>query len=258
MGKSSNQQITISTNQHFHTMFRKHTLTLSILLGLNGLLSAQQANFDAVVIPVENKARDLSEYLVQLAWLNQPESAIAQEEVKSATDEAKVTRKEWMRDVQATFNINEGNLQGVDENGNIYFPRYNFGVGLNLFSLTSQKAKNDVSKHDIKIAEHKVNQRKLEIRAETLTRYAQFKLAKELYKTRTLMEQEANANYLLIQQLYKTDEKTFDEYTTAATAYYQAQEARLKAEAGVEMAKYSLEEMIGIKWEQVQHPEKQD
>ena len=115
-----------------------------------------------------------------------------------------------------------------------------------------------MGKRDIQIAEHKVNQRKLEIRAETLMRYAQFKLAKQLFKTRTLMEQEASANYLLIQQLYKSDEKTLDEYTTAATTYYQAQEARLKAETDVLLAKYRLEEMLGIKWEQVQHPAKED
>ena len=237
---------------------RKNFLTLSILLGLNGLLSAQQADFDAIIIPVETKARDFSEYLVQLAWLNQPESAIAQDEVKNAHDEAKNTRKEWMRDVQANFNINEGNLQGVDESGNIYFPRYNFGVGLNLYSLTSQKSKNNVGKRDVLIAEHRVNQRKLEIRAETLQRYALYKLAKALYKTRTLAEQEANANYLVIQQLYKTDEKTFEEYTTASATYYAAQEARLKAETDVMLAKIGLEEMIGIKWEQVQHPAKEE
>ncbi|MCW5923343.1 MAG: TolC family protein [Saprospiraceae bacterium] len=239
-------------------MFRNHTFTLSILLCLNGLLSAQQANFDAVVIPVETKARDFSEYLVQIAWLNQPESAIAQEEVKNAHDEAKNTRKEWMRDVQATFNLNEGNLRGADDNGNIFFPRYNFGLGLNLYNITSQKSKNTIGKRDIKIAEHRVNQRKLEIRAETLQRYALYRLAKELFKTRTLAEQEASASYLLIQQLYKNDEKTFEEYTTAATAYYQAQEARLKAETDVTLAKISLEEMLGIKWEQVQHPGKGD
>lgn len=237
---------------------RKNTFALSMLLGLNGLLCAQQADFDAIVIPVEMKARDLSEYLVQLAWLNQPESAIAQDEVKNARDEAKNTRKEWMRDLQASFNLNEGNLKGADDNGNVFFPRYNLGVGVNLFNVASQKGKNTIAKRDIQIAEHKVNQRKLEIRAETLQRYALYKLAKELYKTRTLAEQEANANYLVIQQLYKSDEKTFEEYTTASAAYYAAQEARLKAETEVMLTKISLEEMIGIKWEQVQHPAKED
>ena len=232
----------------------KRTLTLSLLLHLAAFLAAQQADFDAVVIPVETKARDFSEYLVQLAWLNQPESAIAQDEVKNAQDEAKNVRKEWMRDVQATFNINEANLSGADSSGNVFFPRYNFGVSLNLYNILSQKNKNTVSKRDVRIAEHAVNQRKLEIRAETLTRYAQYKLARELFKTRTLMEQEANANYLLIQQLYKSDEKTFDEYTAASAVYYKAQEERLKAETDVQVAKFRVEEMIGIKWEQVQHP----
>lgn len=239
-------------------MFRKHILTLSIMLGLNGLMIAQQADFDAVVIPMETKARDFSEYLVQLAWLNQPESAIVQDEVKNAMDEAKNTRKEWMRDVQASFNINEGNLQGAGENGNVFFPRYNFGVGMNLYNITSQKTKNNVGKRDVKIAEHRVNQRKLEIRAETLQRFALYKLSRELFKTRTLAEQEANANYLVIQQLYKSDEKTFEEYTTASAAYFAAQEARLKANTDVMLAKISLEEMIGIKWEQVQHPAKEE
>lgn len=239
-------------------MYRKLTLTLCIAIGLNGLSNAQQTDFDAIVIPVETKARDFSEYLVQLAWLNQPESAIAQSEVKNAQDEAKNTHKEWMRDVQTTFNINEGNLKGADENGNVFFPRYNFGVGVNLYSITSQKTKNTIGKRDIQIAEHRVNQRKLEIRAETLQRFALYKLARELYKTRTLAEQEANANYLVIQQLYKSDEKTFEEYTTASAVYYAAQEGRLKAETDVLLAKYRLEEMIGIKWEQVQHPMKEE
>ncbi len=239
-------------------MFRKLTFTLCILLGLNNLLDAQQSDFDAVVLPVEMKARDFSEYLVQVAWLNQPESAIAQDEVKNAQDEEKNTRKEWMRDVQATFNLNEGNLRGSDSLGNVFFPRYNFGVSVNLFNILSQKNKNTIAKRDVRIAEHQVNQRKLAIRTETLMRYAQYKLAKELFKTRTLAEQEASANYLLIQQLYKTDEKTFEEYTTASVAYYQAQEGRMKAETDVMLAKFRLEEMLGIKWEQVQHPAKDE
>ncbi len=239
-------------------MLFKYTFSLSILLCLNSILHAQQTDFDFVVQPVEAKARDFSEYLVQLAWLNSPESAIAQDEVKVAQDEAKNTRKEWMRDVQATFNLNEANLRGVDSLGNVFFPRYNFGVSVNLFNIVSQGNKNKISKREIKIAEHKVNQRKLAIRAETLSRYASFKLAREIVKTRTLMEQEVYTNFVLVQQLYKTDEKTFEEYIASSSAYYQAQEARMKAENDVLLAKYQIEEIIGLKWEQVQHPDKDE
>ena len=245
----------------------------TVLLLCAGSLSAQQTDFDAIVQPIDVKARDFSEYLVQLAWMNQPVGEIVQQEVKNAQDKAKNVKKEWMRDIQGTFNLNEGNLrsQGLTtvrdsagniisqtSSGNVFFPRYNFGINLNLYSALTQKNKNQIAKRDIKIAENHVNGQKLAIRAETLQRYAKFKLAKEILKTRTSVEQEVYANYILIKQLYNTDEKTFEDYTLASSAYFQAQEARIQAQAEIDIARFALEEMIGLKWEQVQHPAKEE
>jgi outer membrane protein TolC len=232
-------------------------LTL-ILCFIATALFAQQTDFATVIQPVETKARDFQEYLVQLAWLNRPESSIAEAEVRNARDDAKNTNKEWMRDVQATFNLNEANLRNKDTSGSVFFPRYNFGLNLNLYNILTQGTKNKISRREIEVAEHRVNQRKLEIRSETLARYAGFKLAKEILKTRSLVEQESQNNYILMQQLYRTDEKTFDEYATASSAYFQAQEARIRADSEVQVAKFRLEEMIGLRWEQVQHPAKEE
>ncbi len=237
-------------------MFRTVTLFFVLLFVLH-LLPAQQTDYDLIIQPVDAKARDFSEFLVQLAWLNSPEGAIAQEGVKNALSEEKNTKKEWMRDVQATFNLNESNLRSPDTSNNVFFPRYNFGITLNLYNILSQKEKNKISKGEIKVAEYKVNQRKLEIRSETLSRYTSFKLAKEILKNRTLVEQDMNATFILIQQLYKNDEKTLEDYTTASAAYFAAQEARIRAESDIQIAKFRLEEMIGLKWEQVQHPAKE-
>lgn len=220
-------------------------------------LTAQQTDYDLIVQPVDTKARDFSEYLVQLAWMNGPDGLIAIEEVKNALSADKNVKKEWMRDVQATFNLNEANLRSADTTNNVFFPRYNLGLNLNLYNILSQKEKNKISKRDIDIAEQKVNKRKLEIRAETLTRYANYKLAHDILKARTLVEQDMNATYILVQQLYKNDEKTLEDYTTASAAYFAAQEARIRAENDVLLAKYRVEEMIGLKWEQVQHPAKE-
>ncbi|HNM26508.1 MAG TPA: TolC family protein, partial [Saprospiraceae bacterium] len=132
------------------------------------------------------------------------------------------------------------------------------GLTLNLFNILSQKDKNRIGRRDIEIAEQKVNAQMLAVRAETLTRYTQFRLAKDILKTRTLVEQETYNNFVLIQQLYKTDEKTFEDYSTASSAYYQAQEARIRAAADLQVAKLRLEEIIGLKWEQVQHPGKEE
>ncbi len=250
-------------------------------------LSAQQTDYNQVVQPVDTKARDLAEYLVQLAWINNPESAIAQTEIKQAEDEAKNVRKEWMRDIQATTNLNEANLRrqtGVplldpvkypqvpsklidtlnqrlsasnSLAGNSFFPRYNFGLTLNLFNIVSQKTKNRISKREVDIATHRMHQTQMQLRAETLARYAKFRLAKEILQTRAQSEQDANNNFTLIQQLYRQDKRTFDEYSRASSILFDAKEARLKAETEIMIAKFQLEEIIGIPWELVQHPAKE-
>jgi len=221
-------------------------------------ICAQQTDFDAVIQPIDTKAREFSEYLVQLAWQNYPESAIAQGELLNARSDNKNIKKEWMRDVQASFNLNESNLRGVDTFGNVFFPRYNIGVTLNLYSILTQKEKSKIGHQRVDIAGHKVNQRKLEIRAETLQRWANFRLSREILKERALVEQEFNNTFIIVQQLYKSDEKTLEEYTTASAAYYQAREARIRAATDQELAKYLLEEIIGLRWEQVQHPAKEE
>jgi outer membrane protein TolC len=261
-----------------------------------GVTSAQQTDFNNIVLPVETKAKDITEYLVQLAWLNNPDNSVLQEEVKKSKDELKLVKKDWMKDFQLSFNLNQSNLasnpdlpkflwsqtgtpiRDIDGNqipistslynrdgsivplktagGSAFYPKYNFLFTLNLGNLLSQKNKNQVKRHDIVIADHRVNQQKLTIRGEVLMRYAQYKMAKEIVKSRAQIEQDANANNILVSELFKKDERTFEEYNKASSIYYEAKELRMKAEIDTLLAKIKLEEIIGLKWEQVNHPQK--
>ncbi len=266
------------------------------LLFLGEIGSAQTTDFNTVIQPVDFKAKDFSEFLVQLAWLNQPENAIRQAEIKQAKDELRLVKKDWMKDIQMTVNLNEANLASsptlpkllynnigtpiLDANnqtipigtvlfddagnpislkssgGSAFYPRYNFGMNINLGNILSQKNKNQIKQHDVKIAELKLNEQKLMLRAEVLTRFQQYKLSREILKSRTQVEQDANASFLLIKELYSKDERTFEDYNEASSAYFEARESRMKAEAEVMFAKIRLEEIVGLKWEQVQHPQK--
>lgn len=219
---------------------------------------AQLTDYDAIIQPVDAKARDIGEYMVQLAWLNSPEGRIAETELLNAHSENKNTRKEWMRDVNASFNLNETNLRGADTLGNVFFPRYNFGLTLNLYNILSQKEKNKIGKRNTDIAGERIKQAKREIRAIALSRWASFQLTREIYKERSTLELELNNNFILIQQLYKSDEATLEQYTTTSAAYYEAREGRIRAQTELEIAKIKLEETIGLRWEQVQHPSKGD
>ena len=108
------------------------------------------------------------------------------------------------------------------------------------------------------IAEEQISLRKREIRADALTAWANFRLAREIFKERSTVELDLNNNFILIQQLYKSDEATLEQYTTTSATYYEAREARIRAQTEAEIAKYKLEEIIGLRWEQVQHPSKED
>jgi len=236
----------------------KNSILLLLTLCSMAPLCAQQTDYDAIIQPLEAKARDIGEYIVQLAWLNSPEGHIAETEMLNARSELKNIKKEWMRDVNASFNFNESNLKGVDTLGNVFFPRYNFGLTLNLYNILSQKEKNNIGRREMNIAGERINQRKREIRATALTRWADFRLAREIFKERSTVELDLNNNFILIQQLYKSDEATLEQYTTTSATYYQAREARIRAQTELEIAKFKLEEIIGLRWEQVQHPAKED
>ena len=238
-------------------MQRKCFLVLLLVFAAQSIF-AQETDYDAIIQPIDAKARDIAEYMVQLAWLNSPEGKISETELLNARSENKNTKKEWMRDVNASFNFNESNLKGADTLGNVFFPRYNFGVTVNLYNILSQKEKNNIGRRRMDIAEERIHQRKREIRADALTRWSEFRLAREIFKERSTVELDLNNNFILIQQLYKSDEATLEQYTTTSATYYQAREARIRAQTEADIAKYNLEEVIGIRWEQVQHPSKEE
>lgn len=224
---------------------------------LPAAVRCQPTDYASIIQPTDTKAADFSEYLVQLAWLNNPASAIAQEEVDKSVYEQRQTKREWIADATATFNLNETHLRDFNNPNNQFFPRYNFGLGLNLGKIWNQKDKNRAAKSDVVIAQQRVNLEKLALRSETLSRYATFVNARQALRSRALVEQEAYSNYVVVQQLFKTDERTFEDYSKASATYIETQDARLKAQTDMQVALYRLEEIIGLKWEQVEHPGKE-
>jgi outer membrane protein TolC len=281
---------------------------------------AQLTDFNRVVLPVDQKAKDFREFLVQLAWQNNPDNKVYDIEVENAKDQLAVTKKDWLKDIQVTSNINEANVKSffktngpekvtttseelvnggkpyevvstvsetvgtvtkitvtktselvnggkplINESStttkggasNVFFPRYNLGINVNLGTVLTQKPKNRIREREIKMLEEQINQRKLRMRAETLERYENLLAATEIYKTRVQIEQDAKANFVLIGSLYKSDEKTFEDYNEASSIYQNAAEARIKADSERRIALYRVEEIIGLTWDMVKHSAKE-
>lgn len=230
----------------------KSIVIFFILFGEAVTTFGQTIDFNQVVTPEGQRPISFEDYLVQLAWLNNPQTQILAFEKMKAQKEVDLQRMDWMNDVKFNFNINEVSLANVlqpNQDNLVLYPLYQFSTGVSLGSFTTNKKKREIEEMDVKISEMEGNQHKLRIRAETLARYRKLLLSIETLKVRAKAEEDSRNIYNLSQQRFKNAELDLEDLLRASEAYNNAQEKRLAAETDIELSKLSLEEIIGVKWE---------
>lgn len=242
----------------------KKFYSICILLQCSIALFAQKIDYNTVIIDKSAdstilNAMGLSPYeekLVQLAWQNYPSSEIYTSKVRIAEKKISLEKFSWTDDVKASFNFNQRNIQqglssNPDEVGNNFYPWYNFGVGVTVGSFVQTPLRTSIAKEELDIANASLNQHKLSIRAEVLKRYKDYQLKLELLKIRAQAVEDAYSTHLLITRDFEKGAATLEEFIKSAAAYNTATEAKLIAEKNVQESKISLEEMIGVKVEEV-------
>lgn len=240
-------------------------LQKGLLIFLSFLISipcfSQKVDFDRVVTPSEMGTRNFKEYLVQLAWMNSPENEALDFEKDLREFELKVEKKDWMDDVRFSVNLNENNLNrdtifvvpGTNPsaaNQTNLFPIFNFNATVSLGTFVNRKNRLGIAEQRVKIAESNINQKKLNVRLEILKRYENYLMFEETLKAVIQAEENANQALLLITDLFKADKASFEDYNAASISYNSAVEKRIKANAELNIAKYLIEEMIGISFDE--------
>lgn len=241
----------------------KKVLLIQVML-LGGLFCfAQKPNYNEIILPQQADSQIVSamglspyeEKLVQLAWQNYPSSEIYTSKVRIAEKKISLERFDWTNDVKASFNFNQRNIEAglnsADESGNNYYPWYNFGVSLSIGSFVHTPIKTSIAREELDIANAYLNQQKLSIRAEVLKRYKDYQLKVELLKIRTQAQDDAYSTHQLITRDFEKGAATLEEFIKSAAAYNASVEAKLIADKDVLESKISLEEMIGVKLEEV-------
>lgn len=219
-------------------------------------LSAQQVDFAQIIPNLEQRPSDFEDFLVQLAWLNNPQKEVYKHETKIAEQDIKLARKGWMEILNVNVGINPG-AGRVDtlrddlgeEIGLVLYPRYTVGAGISLSPLFTTGNEVKKAKEELKKIVHEENMDKLKIRAEIKERYRKYLLAIEVLKSREKLEYDAKGVYDFFSELFKNNEAEFEDYSKAFESYHSAVEARLTAESDIEVAKIRIEEYIGIDFE---------
>ena len=224
-------------------------IVLLLLISWN-FAAAQLVDFDQMIPTLDQRAKTFEDYLVQLAWENRPERRILQSEVAIANNDIKLEKKDWSKDLQGSFNLNEISLSeaiyGDRLDVPVFYPIYNFTATVKLETLISRKQKVENAKFKAAIAEEELNAEKLKIRRDVLERYQSYLVSIEVLRIRVNAENTAYEAYNLIAERFRKGKAELDEYSKASNLYYGSQEQTKEAEANVNIAIYSIEEMIGI------------
>lgn len=215
----------------------------------------QVVDFNQIVPPEGQRPTSFEDYLVQLAWLNSPETKILSYERLKEEKDVSLQKTKWADDIGLTFNMNEVSLANVldtmKEDNLVLYPLYQFTASVKLGTFVNNKKKRELEEVDILIADMEANQHKLAIRAETLARYRKLLLAIETLKVRIRAEEDARNTVDITQQKFKNSDSDIEleDVLRASESYNNAQEKRLTAETDIELSKLALEELIGVKWE---------
>ena len=220
-------------------------------------------------------SRDFEEYLVQIAIANNPDLQAVTHKKEIDGQEILLAKKDWTKNMLIGVNINESNLPYFMVNtlgvrtmfgreidlakipNIVTYPLWNVGVGINIGDLMNRKHKIKIAEERLKITDTEGIRRRTEIRSKVLQRYQKYLVAYEIYKIRLQALDVAEGNQKNISELFKANKAKMDDYGSANKAYFEALEGKAKAETDIKLARFDLEEVLGVKWEQVAKNEKQ-
>jgi outer membrane protein TolC len=214
----------------------------------------QQTDYNKIVVPMEVDSVEFSERLVQLAWENQPAAHKAKTGQDIAALEVKKAKLAWLNNLQAVGNLNEGNINPSESNPNLFFPRYNFGVQLNIGRLAETPINTKIAKENSKLAQEEVRGEQLRIRAEVLRLYSNYQMREELLNIQNEIIEDAYAEFLVAEEKFKTGEIPIDQYNLTLKTYNGERIKKIQAQHDLAKAKLDLEEAIGLRLEDVRWP----
>jgi hypothetical protein len=209
----------------------KKILFLIAVIAISPVVAVAQVDYSKIILPSNIKDPELPEKLVQLAWKNHPANRIVE-----------------------TGNLNEfvidPSAAATDRTG--FYPKYNVYGKVSLDQIFVSPAKRRESNYRIRVAEETVNATKLELRNQVLNTYQDYVKFAALYKIQTNITDEANTEFLRVEQKFKDGTSTFEEYNKASKIFTEHKRDKILAENAYLKSKYDLEALIGMKMEDIQ------
>ncbi|MFA0963174.1 TolC family protein [Roseivirga sp. BDSF3-8] len=222
-----------------------------------GSAFAQTVDYNKIILPEGARDIEYQEKLVQLAWANLPSNAIIRHNIAMAEEDLTMARWAILDNFTVQGNLNEFTLEEATSGSDVenaraaFFPRYNFNATLSLGMLVNLPAQRRKSRQQLLVEKERLNEAKIAIRAETLRRYQEYITAQEIYKLETEALEDVRSAYTLAEQQFRNGELTLEEFNGALRSYNEQRIKKLNSENTFMITKINLEEMIGVRLEEV-------
>lgn len=212
-----------------------------------------QVDYNKVILPDNARTEDFGEKLVQLAWKNHPLNEVTRREVDVAGLEVKKTSGQWLDIFSVQGNLNEFNINPSSDlyGRSAFFPKYNFRAAISLGMLMSLPATQRQNKTRLQIAQANVNAKKLELRNVVMKAYNEFLTQERMFKIHSQLVLDNETSFRLVEQRFKNGEITFEEYANSSRVFSEMTLAQVESEKNYKNAKLDLEQLIGVRLEEV-------
>ncbi|UII30965.1 TolC family protein [Fulvivirga ulvae] len=229
-------------------------LIILLIVLLPQLVKAQNVDYNAIILPSNVTDISFEEKLVRLAWQNNPATKILDYQTNISNIEVKQARWSWLDDWRVQGNLNEFTINESADVGDRaqFFPKYNVTGMIRLSYFVDIPLEVKKKKQEVLITKSNINMQKLAIRAEVLTRYQTYLMNRELLKIQTEIVEDLYASLSLAEQQFKNGEITLNAYNIQQDRYNNQRVKQINAQGDFNISKIAVEEMIGMKLEDVQ------
>jgi outer membrane protein TolC len=214
---------------------------------------SQNVDYNKIILPSGVQTSDFAEKLVQIAWRNNPTNEVFRREVNVAGYETKKAAVQWLDVIHVQGNLNQFVLNpGSDVFSRApFYPKYNVHGDLSLSWLFTIPYNTKQNKERTIIAQSQVNAQKLLVRNSVLKTYNEYLMREKVFKIQSQLALDNETSHKLVEQKFKNGQLTFETYSASLTAFSSTTLAQLEAERDYKNAKLDLEQLIGMRLEDV-------
>jgi outer membrane protein TolC len=204
--------------------------------------------------PDSTRVNNIREKLVQLAMQN-PAYEIVDHAALAASYQIKIAKSGYLGLIAAQGNVNEFTVNPPVYNGQsvpFYYPKYNLGVNIpfNIFTTVPNNTK--VAQENYYIADAVKREKYREIKADVLTKYENYLLARQMVELQGKITQSEYATLKRAESDFAENLIKLEEVEREQKVYINAQIQSLTLQKNLNLTKIELEKVIGVSIEDVE------